>query len=698
MKALAVAILGLTLGFVSADPTHATAAGQLALVSQDFNLAADGVLRFVVEFPDDSPIAGLPNATLVVTAYRTVSTRAAVADALSGTLPRSADTVDLPLAQLARTAANAVQGVVQLESVTRTPEKLQLSLPGLYPLTLEVRDGNEVIAELITFVHRLPVPANAVDDDPANDLSIGLAMRTTTEVRLDGEGQVTLDDDVIGELTHLADLLDAIEPTGMPAAISVPPAWLEALSLNGNAELADRLAADLLVHDLLSAPRLPLDASQAADAGQQALYTEWLRDGDDILAEAVAKPSVRTITFVNTPLDQAGAALHRDLGSRLLVITDEVYDALPNSLGAFTDTSRLLTIELSPGVRMQATIPDRHTSALLATEAERPTLTAISLVADLLAARQEMLAEGAVPSRRGVTLATPDLSLPATTTLAAIASLLGATPGLNATTLDEIGVRTEQLTLDGDLVVVGLPISVAGSLADRLAPVADLVVEAQSIASMLPIADERPTEWTTIVEQLATSALTDAQVTLIITDLQQQFIEIRNSVGIPQGFSFTLTGRRTTVPIKLHNSSDVPLTVRVRMTSSKLLFPGDDQTVTLPPQAFFDVEIPIEVRTNGRFPVKLEVFTPVGDLLLAPPVTLTAQVNAISGLGNLVTGALLLVVITWWVRHVRQSRRRRAALKSSLNHPVRGGNDGSDPMHDDALNDSPRESTSLPEL
>lgn len=671
MKALAVAILSLALGFVSSDPAHAAAVGDLALISQDFNLAADGILRFVVEFPEESPVAGLPSATLVVTAYRPVSTRAAVADALSGTLPRSADTVDLPLAQLARTAANAVQGVVQLESVTRTPEKLQLSSPGLYPLTLEVRDGNEVVAELITFVHRLTGPADADDENPANDLSVGLAMRTTTEVRLDGDGQVMLDDGAIGELTHLADLLDAIEPTGLPAAISVPPAWLEALNSNGEADLADRLAVDLVVHDVLSAPRLPLDASQAADAGQQALYTEWLRDGDDILAAAVAKPSVRTITFVDTPLDQAGAALHRDLGSRLLVITGDVYDELPNSLGAFTDTSQLVTIELSPGVRMEATVPDRQASALLATETDHPTLIAISLVADLLAARQEMLDEGAVPGRRGITLATPDLSLPATPTLEAIASLLVATPGFNATTLDEIGVRTEQLTIDGELVVVGLPTSVVGSLADRLAPIADLVVEAQSTASMLPVADERPTEWTTTIGQLATSALTDAQVTLIVTDLQGQFVEIRDSVEIPQGFSFTLTGRRTTVPIKLHNSSDVPLTVRVRMTSSKLLFPGGDQTVTLPPQAFFDVEIPIEVRTNGRFPVILEVFTPVGDLHLASPVRLTARVNAISGLGNLVTGALLLVVITWWVRHVRQSRRRQAALKSSLNHPVR---------------------------
>lgn len=674
MRAARAALTGalLTAGFLGVAPApFAVAAGQLILVSQDFNIAADGTLRFVVEFPDDVHVAALPNATIVVTAHRAIASREAVADALEGTLTRSADSVDLPIAQLTRITANSVQGVVQLESTTRTPESLQLSQPGLYPLTLEVRDGNEVIAELITFVNRLPEPGSSTSS--SDDLRVALAMRTTTPVRLDGAGDVIIDDDVVNELTHLAHVLDAIEATDVPATISVPPALLAALTANDQIELADRLAAGLSRHELLSAPRLPLDASQAANAGQQALYTEWLRDGDDILAAAVASPSVRTITFVESPIDQGGAALHRDLGSRLLVIPSDLYDQLPGSLGASTDTSQLVTIEVADGVRMDATIPDRHASDLLATDTDQPALTAISVVADLLAARQEMIENEEIPSRRGITLATPNLALPPTTTLGAIVELLDTTPGLNATTLEHIAVRTDQLAIDGDLVIVGLPATVSDALAVRLAPVASLRVEATAMASMLPTQDPRLAEWTRAIDQLPTSALTDAQVTLIIGDLQQQFRAIRESVEIPPGFSFTLTGRRTTVPIKMRNSSDNPLTVRVRLTSSKLLFPGGDQIVTLPPQAFFDVEIPIEVRTNGRFPVTLEVFTPNGTLHIAPPVRLTARVNAISGLGNLVTGALLLVVMTWWARHVRQNWRRRAAQKASLHHPLRGG-------------------------
>lgn len=73
----------------------------------------------------------------------------------------------------------------------------------------------------------------------------------------------------------------------------------------------------------------------------------------------------------------------------------------------------------------------------------------------------------------------------------------------------------------------------------------------------------------------------------------------------------------------------------------------------LQPLSFTEVPIKIEARTNGSFPVTLTVLTPTGDEL-APPVTLSASVNALSGFGNLVTGVFLLVVLTWWVRHVRR--------------------------------------------
>jgi hypothetical protein len=181
---------------------------------------------------------------------------------------------------------------------------------------------------------------------------------------------------------------------------------------------------------------------------------------------------------------------------------------------------------------------------------------------------------------------------------------------------------------------------------------------------MLPADDARLTEWKTTIDRLPTNALTDAQVAATSADLHAQLDGIRAAVEVPTSFPFTLTGRTTTVPFRLYNHSDTPLTVRVHMSSSKLLFPDGDLTVEIPPQSFSSVAVRIEARTRGTFPATLTVLTPSGDLLAAP-VPLFASVNALSGLGNLFTGAFLLVVLTWWVRHLRQSRRNRAAAAAT---------------------------------
>ena len=145
---------------------------------------------------------------------------------------------------------------------------------------------------------------------------------------------------------------------------------------------------------------------------------------------------------------------------------------------------------------------------------------------------------------------------------------------------------------------------------------------------------------------------------------------VRSAVELPDGFAFNLTGRTSLVRITLRNTGDTPLTVVVRLTSPKLRFPDGDQTVELPAGERAEIKVRIEARTNGKHPVTLEVLTPEGNVRLGNPVPLTARVTALSGLGPFVTGAALLVVLTWWVRHVRQNRRTAAAGTAANRHPA----------------------------
>lgn len=684
-RVLALAtLIGLPLvgASVAPGPSAAALAARLGLVSQTpYSVAADGTIALVLSLPSSVDIAVHPDAIVVVTAYQHVATRDEVDRAQKGELPRSVDTVDFPIALLTSPAAGQVAVNVTLETDTRTVGFLQLAKAGLYPVLIELQDKGNVLADLLTFVHRLPTAAEI----PEVALPVAMAMATTSPVVIDNNDEVVVDEAVLTEFGLLADLLEA---SSMPVAVRVPPALLIAIGRHGadGAALAARLAAGLTRNEVLSSPRLPLDPSLAAAAGQQGLYTQWLRDGEDDLAAAISNPSQRTIVFMDGPVSGAGGALLRDLGARLTVTTPKIFDALPESTGIYTDFSLLVHLQVSDGVKMDAAITDRDMGPLLERRTNTPTLTGIYAVTGLLAYRQEIVDAEGDPARHGVTLGTTDLSLPQIETYRAITTLLTDTPGLQPITVDALGIRTNHLVLpDFGEVTAGLPDTVEGNLSDRIDVVDSLTTSALSTASMLPVDDARAAQWQATIGRLPTSALTDDQVDRLAVDLRSQFERIRSSVDLPVGFPFTLTGRSTTVPIKLYNSSDIPLTVLVRMSSSKLLFPEGDKLAVLPPLSFQEVPIKIEARTNGRFPVTLQVLTPAGDEL-APAVPLSANVNALSGLGNLVTGALLLVVLTWWVRHVRLNRRNRAASHAADRHPVSNGkevtagddNDGSD--------------------
>jgi hypothetical protein len=84
-----------------------------------------------------------------------------------------------------------------------------------------------------------------------------------------------------------------------------------------------------------------------------------------------------------------------------------------------------------------------------------------------------------------------------------------------------------------------------------------------------------------------------------------------------------------------------------------------------------EVSIEVEARTNGTSALTIELLTPVASLRLPQTLVLTARVNALSGLGQVVTGGALLVLVSWWYGHFRRRRRVRRAMLGEVDNPVR---------------------------
>lgn len=674
-----------------APATTVRGSGQLALrlADQRLDVAAGGTLIIGLDLPDGTDRAQLADTSLEVAAHPPLHDRAAVDAVLLGGPARAIDTVTVATAFVAQSDLADLAVSIATESERRTAAALHLPEQGLYPLTVTITRGDETIGELLTFVHRLPAP----DEISARPLHVAVAMSTATDVALDDPtmsttGAVRIDEATIAELDRLAAL---VEQSPVPVATRVPPAVVDTLDSGPGAEagaaVLDSLRAAMVGDDVLAAPVLPLDPSAAADAGQQGLYSQWLRAGEDALAAVASSSPQRTVVLLDHAPSAAGGALLRELGARLFVFTAAAYEQLGTSTTAgpaastvITDASGVVEIAVDGGATVPGVVVDPRIADLLVDSGTDPTQRAVFAAAYLLAERERLAAAGDDPSRHGVVIATADLRLPDPEVFAALTDLLADTEGLEAVPLDTLGLRTATiLDLSGQPLSAALPASVDGSIRARMAAAEALTAEADDTASMLDATTTRAAQWRRVIGLLATSALTDAEVVDIGAEMRAEFAAIRGAIEIPEAFAFTLTGRRSTVPIKITNNGDEPLSVLVRLSSPKLLFPDGPQLVTVEPGRFAEVMVRIEARSNGDSPVTLEVFTPNGGTRLGRPVPLRASVNAISGLGNLVTGALALVLLSWWVRHVRHNRRRRDAEATAGRHPVNGSREADTP-------------------
>ena len=273
VRRLVVAHAAIALSVMSfgAAPAHADVAA-LALVTQTFNVAPAGVISLTVRAPNNLAESNT-GLSLAITAYRPIADRTALDAAIAGDLNRNIDTVEVTSQNMLRPAGDEVQVVVPVEVTTRTPEALQLSKPGLYPVLVELRRDGETVAELVTFIHRVPGDSERAEDP----LRVAFAASTITSVHLDEKAQVIVDAAARNELSTMADLL---ESSAVPLSVRVEPSELAAIA-KADAEgtaLVSRLDAALRSHQLISAPAYPLDPSVANAASQGDLYTQWLRD------------------------------------------------------------------------------------------------------------------------------------------------------------------------------------------------------------------------------------------------------------------------------------------------------------------------------------------------------------------------------------------------------------------------------------
>lgn len=663
-----------------ARPQEPGANSRLTVVDQQFAITPEGTVRIAVELPSSIDSTTIDTTwSIEATSHTVITSRAQLWKAFDGELPPEVDRLSLPIEPgvAGPTVDASTPGrltITVATSATDSDTTLRLSTPGVHALELALVDSTRSVAQAVTYIAVIPP-----DISPADELQVGVVMRQTSTPTIGTDGTVSLSSLARAEFAALTDsvaaLRDTAATTGVDAtaAVLVDPASLDAVvqsQPDGGAALLTALGSA----DLLASPALPLDPSSAARAGRSEAYTDALRDGEDLFGALLPATVVdRAVDLVDAPISTAGALLQRTLGTRLMVLPFEQYEALDNSLGGFTDTTQLVGIDLGDGSTVNAAVVDPTLAARLASTAD-PHGTAVEVGAELLVIGGEIARSGRITARHGMVLGLPDLGVIDAAVLTRLAPILATTPGLRWSNLGSMSATVDRLLLDGRPVVVGLPSEAGPDLEERFA-LADIVAdETVEAASMLPGDDPRVPQWVDVVRALPTTAIDDDQALDMVDRLRVDFDEVKACVVLPDPYSFTLTGRSSELPLVLTNRCTHPVSVRVQLDSAKIDFPDGEPTVLLQPSGSTTVGFQAEARSNGQSSVFLRVFPPAPDSsLVAPEVVLTARVNSLAGVGQLLMGAGLLVVLAWWFRHWRDSRRRALTDEVAGRHPAAGG-------------------------
>ncbi|MFM9122057.1 MAG: DUF6049 family protein, partial [Actinomycetota bacterium] len=175
--------------------------------------------------------------------------------------------------------------------------------------------------------------------------------------------------------------------------------------------------------------------------------------------------------------------------------------------------------------------------------------------------------------------------------------------------------------------------------------------------------------WQTWDERLllmSSDGMNATQVEQFAVATRAELKKIRQSVTLEEGTTFTLGSRESQLRLDLQNSSEFAMTVQVKVVSPKLQLGEDVATIEVPGNGSNELVIDVVALTNGLFPVEVRIFTVDGSSQLGRKIEVSARVNALAGLGQVVTGVGLLLLATWWVAHIRRKYRK----KISKNHPV----------------------------
>ncbi len=535
----------------------------------------------------------------------------------------------------------------------------------IYPLKVELRSAGEPLAALRT-------PVVFLVRTPELPLALAWAFELHEPIRYAPDGRFTSTalEEALAPGGWLAGALDALRPLALgprpvPFDLVVSPVLVDQLRRMrggytvvqeggprtvaqgeaGSGRAASALAALGAIatsgHAHLSAYPLAAPLLPAMGGGLGRDLATQLDRGRELVAELVgASPDPTLLRPPGGALDHASLAALTRLGVRTLILDPGGVRREPQPLGFAAPP--VAPLRAGPAGTVLAVVPDADLQRRIeAASAEDPVLAAQAVLGELAAIWLEQPGVA-----RGIALVVPP-GLPGGI-YGPLVRRLAAAPFLRPVPAGDLSAALPEARA---LEPTRLSPTESGTFSEayvRAIRRARHLIEAYR--SMLleesPLPDALATRllWAEAGQFVGAEGAGLAFVTSVETTVQREFAKVR---PVPVGM-VTLTSRIGTLPVRLANDTGQPVRVVVELLSSHLRVAGGaPRTVDLtgPDQT---VAFTVELRTTGRFPVRVVVRTPSGRPVA--DATLVVRSTAFNRLGLVITAGAALVLLALWGR------------------------------------------------
>jgi len=548
------------------------------------------------------------------------------------------DQVNFKTASLSRTVDGDHMVFVRIDRTGDDREGLNIRESGVYPLAVVFQSGDARVAQTI-FIHVVsstdPAPTRLPTTFVAN-------MQSAPVTQPDGSALLSA-----STQEQIDRLINLVNNTQLPMIIGIGPEIFEGLANEQNPGyqvLLRQMRRTLSAQTLVAQPYVSIDPSGAARAGLTSEFTRQMRLGEDTTTPLFsANPTKRQIWIADKPLDSFGANLIRDNGAQTAILLPTAVENVAE-LG-YQPLTEMAAAALTGGSSINIATVDPFIAKLLSQETVSPSVDAATAMAHVVVASEMAMADEV---SNQLFLSTEDGSLPSTETMNEFVALIAES--------DHVQLADEIPTRQGS-VPYPLPDRTAADLSGVATAVNLLNLSVIYVGSMLPPDSPLLLSWSMNAARAVSNRLAADERSAYIAAVSSEIETLLEKIVIPSEASFTLPEKDGEIRLQIRNDAEIDLSVRVRLVSTKLAFPNESTVVLLRAGSTTDVAIPVRARSNGRFGVELQVTTPQGNTFVAPPTTLSARVTALAGIGQVVSVVLLLLILTWWVAHIRRNRR-----------------------------------------